>query len=200
MGEGAERIIRRILDDANSKAVAIKTAAKEKATAVENEAKQKATRKQEQILEKARKEAEEQKRRIIGVAQLEARKELLAAKQELISEVFQKSLNQLVDMDERLYLATIRDLILKLVETGTETVLGSAIDRDRIPAVFWKEINETLVKKGKKGELKLSADTRDIRGGFILQAEGVEINCSFESLLEMKRDQLEPEVAAALFK
>lgn len=200
MGEGAERIIRRILDDANSKAVAIKTAAKEKSTAVENEAKQKAARKQEQILEKACKEAEEQKRRIIGVAQLEARKELLAAKQELISEVFQKSLNQLVDMDERLYLATIRDLILKLVETGTETVLGSAIDRDRIPAGFWKEINETLVKQGKKGELKLSADTREIRGGFILQAEGVEINCSFESLLEMKRDQLEPEVAALLFK
>ncbi|MCJ7806424.1 MAG: V-type proton ATPase subunit E [Clostridia bacterium] len=200
MGEGAERIIRRILDDANSKAVAIKAAAKEKSTAVENEAKQKAARKQEQILEKASKEAEEQKRRIIGVAQLEARKELLAAKQELISEVFQKSLNQLVDMDERLYLATIRDLILKLVETGTETVLGSAIDRDRIPAVFWKEINETLVKQGKKGELKLSVDTRDIRGGFILQAEGVEINCSFESLLEMKRDQLEPEVAAVLFK
>ncbi len=200
MGEGAERIIRRILGDANSKAVAIKTAAKEKSTAVENEAKQKAARKKEQILEKACKEAEEQKRRIIGVAQLEARKELLAAKQELISEVFQKSLDQLVDMDERVYLATIRDLILKLVETGTETVLGSAIDQGRIPAVFWKEINETLVKQGKKGELKLSADTRDIRGGFILQAEGVEINCSFESLLEMKRDRLEPEVAAALFK
>ena len=200
MGEGAERIIRRILNDANSKAAAIKTTAKEKATAVEIEAKLKAARKQKQILVKARKEAEEQKRRIIGVARLEARKELLAAKQELIGEAFQKSLNQLVDMDERLYLATIRDLILKLVETGTETVLGSAIDRDRIPAVFWKEINETLVKQGKKGELKLSADTRDIRGGFILQAEGVEINCSFESLLEMKRDQLEPEVAAALFK
>ena len=199
MSEGAERIIQRILDDANSKAAEIKVAAEEKIRAAEADARQNAARKQEHLLEQARKEAEEQKRRIIGVAQLEARKDLLSAKQELISEAFEKSLDQLAGMDDRSYLAIIQGMLLSLVETGTEKVICSARDQKRIPNGLWKEINESLVKKGKKGNLELAKETRDIRGGFILQAEGVEMNCSFESLLELKRDQLEPEIAAVLF-
>lgn len=200
MGEGAERIVKRILDDANLKAEEIKAAAVEKSASTETAARQKAAREQEQILEQARKEAEEQKRRIIGVAQLEARKDLLAAKQELISEAFQKSLDQLINMDDSSYLSIIRSMLLDLTETGTETVICSAADLKRIPDSFWKEVNDALVKKGKKGGITLAKETREIRGGFILQAEGVEINCSFESLLDMKRDQLETVIAAVLFK
>lgn len=200
MKEGADRIIRRILDDAGAKAETIKTEAVEKAEAVEAEAKQKAARRQEYLLEQARKEAEEQKRRIIGVAQLEARKELLTAKQELISEAFRESLDQLIDLDNNAYISIIRNMLLNLVETGTETVFCSAADLERIPDSFWKDINQELAGQGKKGELSLSKEPRDIRGGFILQAEGVELNCSFESLLAMKRDELEPEIASVLFK
>jgi len=200
MGEGAERIIRRILDDAKAREASIKTDAADRAGAVEAEAREEAARKQEQILEQAHKEAAEQKRRIIGVAQLEARKDLLAAKQELISEAFQKSLEQLAGLDDSSYLEIIRNMLLSLVETGTETVICSPADQKRIPDSFWKEVNEALVKKGKKGNLVPAKETRAITGGFILQAEGVEMNCSFESLLEMKRDQLEPEIASVLFK
>jgi V/A-type H+/Na+-transporting ATPase subunit E len=200
MAEGAERIIRRILDDAAGKSETIKADAVEKAGAVEAEAKQKASRKQEQILEQARKEAGEQKRRIVGVAQLEARKDLLTAKQQLISEAFHISLDQLAGMDDSAYLSVIRNMLLSMVETGTETVVCSAADLERIPEDFWKEVNDALAGQGKKGELTLSKESREIRGGFILQAEGAEINCSFEALLEMQRDDLEPEVAAVLFK
>ncbi len=200
MKEGADRIVRRILDDAGAKAETIKTEAAEKAEAVQAEASQKAARRQEHILKQAQKEAEEQKRRIIGVAQLEARKELLTAKQELISEAFRESLDQLVKLDDSSYLSIIRNMLLNLVETGTETVFCSAADLKRIPDSFWKKVNKELADRGKKGELTLSKEPRDIRGGFILQAEGVELNCSFESLLAMKRDELEPEVAAVLFK
>ena len=64
---------------------------------------------------------------------------------------------------------------------------------------FWKDINEELQIKGKAGKLVPAKEPRDIHGGFILLAEGVEINCSFEALLTMKRDELEPKVAAVLF-
>ncbi len=200
MKEGAERIVSRILDDAGFKAESIKQEAAEKAEAVKAEARQKAARRQEHILEQARKDAEEQKRRIVGVAQLEARKELLAAKQELISEAFRDSLDQLVKLDDNSYLSIIESMLLNLVETGDETVFCSAGDLKRIPDSFWDDINKKLAGQGKKGELLLSKETRDIKGGFILQAEGVEMNCSFESLLAMKRDELEPEIAAVLFK
>ena len=200
MQEGAERIVRRILDDADAKAEEIKTEAAEKAEAIEVEAGQKAARRREHVLKQAQKEAEEQKRRIIGVAQLEARKELLAAKQELISEAFRKALDQLVEMDDSSYFSTIRDLLLNFVESGTEKVVFSAGDLERLPENFLEDINTELAGQGEKGELALSNRPGDIRGGFILQAEGVELNCTFESLLTMKRDELEPEVAAMLFK
>ncbi len=200
MTEGAERIIQRVLDDAHSKSESIKAEALAKASSIENEARQKAARQQEQILEKARKEAIEQKRRIIGVAQLEVRKELLSAKQELIAESFKKALDELTAMEGKSYQAVIRNLLLNLVESGTETVACSASDLKKIPESFWQEINDALREKGKKGELTLAEEPRDIRGGFVLLSDGVEINCSFEALLEMQRDELEPEVAAVLFK
>ncbi len=200
MKEGADRIVRRVLDDAHARAESIKTEAAEKAKSVEAEARQRATRKEEYILEQARKGAAEQKGRIVGVAQLETRKDLLAAKQEMIGEAFQKALTELLNLNDKSYFTVIRDLLLGMVETGSETVVFSERDKKRIPDEFWKEVNEALVSLGKKGELKLSEETKDIQGGFILQAGGVEMNCSFESLLEMKRDELEPEVADMLFK
>jgi len=198
--EGAGRIITRILDDAGAKAESIQKEAAEKAEGISAEAKQKAARRKEHILEQARKDSEEQKRRIIGVAQLESRKEMLAAKQELISEAFDKSLEELTMLDDSAYLSIIKSMLLNLVESGRETVLCSAGDLKRIPGNFWEDVNNELAGQGKKGELTLSSEPRDIMGGFILQDEGVEVNCSFESLLAMQRDELEPEVAAVLFK
>ncbi len=200
MNEGADRIIRRVLNDAQARAESIKAEADEQAKTFESEARQKANRKKEHILEQARKGAAEQKGRIIGVAQLETRKDLLSAKQEMIGEAFKKALDKLINLDDKTYLSVISNLLLSMVETGSETVIFSARDKEKITDKFWNEINETLEKQGKKGQLKLSEETREIQGGFILQAGGVEINCSFESLLEMKRDELEPEVAEMLFK
>jgi len=198
--EGADRIVQRVLDDAQARAESIKDEASKKADAVESEAREKANRRKEQILEQARKSAAEQKSRIIGVAQLEARKKLLAAKQEMIGEAFQKALDELSGLDDREYLSVIRNLLLDITDTGTETVFFNERDKERITEDFWKDVNKSLADQGKKGELKLAEETRPIKGGFILQRGGLEMNCSFESLLERKRDDLEYEVAELLFK
>jgi len=198
--EGADRIIQRVLDDAQARADSIEAEAAEKTEAVESDAKKKANRRKEQILEQARKSATEQKSRIIGVAQLEARKKLLAAKQEMIGEAFQRALNELSIMDDRDYLAVIRNLLQEMSDTGTETVIFNERDQERITDDFWKDVNKSLADQEKKGELELSEETRAIKGGFIFQRGGLEMNCSFESLLKRKRDELEFEVAELLFK
>lgn len=200
MKEGADRIIQRVMDDAQARAEAIKEEASKKAEAVESEARGKANRRKEQILEQARKSAAEQKSRIIGVAQLEARKKLLGAKQEMIGKAFQKALDELSGMEEREYLSVVRNLLLETADTGTETVISNERDQKRLTEDFWKEVNKSLAEQDKKGELKLAEETRPIKGGFILQRSGLEMNCSFESLLERKRDELEYEVAELLFK
>ncbi|MFO8192777.1 MAG: V-type ATP synthase subunit E family protein [Bacillota bacterium] len=199
MHEGADRIIERILGDAKARADEIMQGAEEEKEKILSEARQKAKNQETRILEQSRKDAEEEKRRIIGVAQLEARKEILSSKQKLIREAFDRALNKLEDLDDETYLDVIGNMFLEQVETGSETVSCSAKDKKRIPAAFWQEINDKLAQQGKQGRLTLSEETRDIRGGFILLSGGVELNCSFEALLEMQREDLEPEVAAILF-
>jgi V/A-type H+/Na+-transporting ATPase subunit E len=199
MKEGADRIISRIIDDADTKSKTIIAEANEKASLMQKEARDSAMRQAEKIIDQAHKEAVERKRRILGIAELEARKELLTAKQELIAEVFAKSLDELLAADDTTYLALLRKMLLENVKSGTETVAVSASDLKRIPAAFWKEVNERLIEKGKAGKIAPASEPRDIRGGFILLDERVEINCSFEALLAMKRDELEPEVASILF-
>lgn len=199
MTEGVERITRRIRGDAQDKADAILAEASQKADRIKADAESTAAEKRKRIMEQAAKEAEEQKRRIVGVALLDARKELLAAKQELIEEAFRQSLEKLANLEDQAYYRILKDMLLTQVRTGSETVILSPRDQERIPAGFWLEIKEALKRAGKKGELAPSGETREIQGGFILQAGGVEINCAFKSLLETQRDEIEPAVAGLLF-
>ena len=200
MSEGVERIIRRILADAQAEADVIEAGELDKAAAVVAHAEKSAARRREQILERARKEADEQKRRLLGALQLDFRKEMLLVKQEIIECAFRESLDRLANLDQESYLLLLRQMLLSLTESGEEVVVLSARDRARIPSAFWDDVNRLLIKAGRKGKLSLSEETMDIPGGFILQAGGIEVNCSLRSLLEMQRDQLEPEIASLLFQ
>ena len=62
-----------------------------------------------------------------------------------------------------------------------------------------------LVKLGKslltqfEGGLTLAEETRDISGGVILVQDKMEINCAFETLIRLSRDEISPQVANILF-
>ena len=200
MKEGAERISRRILSDAQSRAEGLLAEATEEASAIVAEAEKEAAKRKEQILERAQKETEEQKRRILGIAQLDARKEILVAKQEIIEEAFQQALKKLANLEEATYFRNLRQMLLASIRTGEEIIILSPRDKVRIPAKFWKDLEKELKATGRTGKTSLGQESPEIEGGFILQSEGVEINNSFNALLSMQRDELEPEVAAMLFK
>jgi V/A-type H+-transporting ATPase subunit E len=199
MSEGAEKIRRRILDDAQSRVKELLAEAQEKADAIIGAAEEEAAQKKGQVLEDAGKEATEQKRRILGMAQLEARKETLEAKQALIAEAFQQALRKMADLEEEVYFDYLRQMLLVSIKTGTETIILSPRDRERIPAKFWKSLERELKASGRGGKITLGPASPEMEGGFILQAEGLEINNSFNALLSMHREELEPEVAAILF-
>lgn len=200
MKDGAERIVKRVLDDAQAEADKIAKEAEDKALQIVAEAEQKASRKTEQMLDQASKGAEEHEKRIISAFQLEARKEVLAAKKKLIDQSFSEALNRLLSMDEGSYLKVIRQMLLDMVEDGIEKIACSADDLKKIPDSFWKDINQVLESKGKVGKLSLSDEPAAIKGGFILLSDDIEINGSFEALLDQHREELEPEIAKVLFK
>jgi V/A-type H+/Na+-transporting ATPase subunit E len=196
---GIDRIKEQILQDSQAKANSILDDAKKQATELIEKANTDASRKSEEIQKKASADASEKLRISRSMLELEMRKDILSTKQQLIEEVFQKALDSLSKMENNEYEAILYKLIVDAVETGEEEILLSKHDKNRLPGDFGNKLNQVLVQAGKKGNLKLSDEARDIMGGFVLKTKGVEINYSFEALLRMDRDEIEPEVAAILF-
>ncbi|AEE95830.1 V-type ATP synthase subunit E [Mahella australiensis] len=196
---GIDSIIRRIEDDARDKAEQILNDARVEADDIVDAARKKAHDIESSILSEAESDAAEVKRRMHMAAQLRMRKDILAAKQEMIDKAFEQALQRIEAMDAEHYNQYIKRWILSSDIDGDEEIIISAADRGRITPEFIALINEELKAAGKIGSMFLSEEHRDIRGGFVLRKGGIEINSSVEALVRMDRDELESDIARALF-
>jgi V/A-type H+-transporting ATPase subunit E len=197
---GADALTARIVREAEEKAAEIRSKAEADAKKLIEKAEAEAQAMKHDIINKATMKADDSRRRMFTMAELETRKELLQEKQLQIEDAFQGAVEKLGQFDLDAYQSIIWRMLMESVETGEETVIISARDQSRITADFIAKVNEELKKLGKKGELKLSADTEEIGGGFILSSDLTKINNSFHSIIRMQRDEMEPEVAEILFQ
>ncbi|NLY43770.1 MAG: hypothetical protein GX066_07350 [Clostridiaceae bacterium] len=196
---GAEKIKDRILEEAHLQAQKNMEKAKREAYRIMEDARREAYKRRAEIIERAHREAAEKKKRMIAIAELEARKKRLQAKQEVVEEAFSKALNNIISLPENKYLSILEDLVVAAVTVGKEEVILSERDRKRLGNSLVKAINKKLKRKGLDNKVKLSQETRDISGGFILKSGEVEINNSFEAIIKMQRDILEADVVKVLF-
>lgn len=196
---GVEKIKERILEEARAQAEANIKRAEEEAAKIIEEAQKEAAAKKAQILEKAKQEAVDVKKRLKAMAELEARKKKLQARQEVVDEAFNKTIEKLNSLPDREYEEIISQMIVNSVESGSEEIILSPKDKQRISPGFIENINKKLSQKGIDGKIKLSEETKNISGGFILKSGDIEINNSFEAIIKMKREEVEAEVIKALF-
>jgi V/A-type H+-transporting ATPase subunit E len=196
---GVERIKEQILQDSESKVNIILEEGKKQAEAIINKAQLQANEKAESIRKKAINDSLERVKIANSMAELEMRKSKLLTKQNIINEVFSKVLDRLSSLDGEEYEKLILNMLLSAIETGDEEVVLSSNRKSKMSEGFMKNLNQSLVSVGKKGNVKLSDKTADIIGGFILMSQGVEINNSFEALIRLNRDEIEPKVAQILF-
>ena len=150
----------------------------------------------EAIRRKGQQDAVFRQERLVDEAKMEARRDILATKQELIGRAFDLALEKLLELPEKEYVALLSDLAVKASSTGKEAVIFSQKDRTRYGKTVVTQANEKLGG----GHLTLSEQTRPIKGGLILQDSQVETNCSFEVLIHLQRNTLSAEVAQVLFK
>ena len=132
----------------------------------------------EAIRRKGQQDAVFRQERLVDEAKMQARRDILATKQ------------------EKEYVALLADLAVKASSTKKEAVIFSQKDRTRYGKTVVTQANEKLGG----GHLTLSEQTRPIKGGLILQDSQVETNCSFEVLIHLQRNTLSAEVAQVLFK
>ena len=151
------------------------------------------------ILLKAEEEAKTKKERIISSTTLKVRNEKLEIKQKLISEVFDKALEELCSMNSSKLKNFIKHTILDLDIEGDETIILNEDGKSKIDDKFIEDLNFIFLARNKKGELKVREENGNFKGGFIVEKNGVEINNTFESLMDSMKDELEYEVSKALF-
>lgn len=189
----------KILKDAEERKESIlKAANEEKAKII---AKKQAVAKQEEeaMIEKAKSEAKTRHERIVSGAELKARNEKLAAKQSVIDSVFDQSIEELCKMSNDDMKKFIKNMILSSDITGDEKIILNKEGKSLLDNSLLNTINSELKANGKKGELTISDEVRTFKGGFILEKDGIEINNTFEDLVNSSRDDLEFEVANVLF-
>lgn len=193
--DGIEKITGRIAEDAGREIGEINAEARRQADEIMARYEAQAQRESEEILSRGRRNADERVERLASVAQLDARKLELAAKQEMLSKAYDLALEQLVNLPDKEYVDLLADLAVKASSTGREAVIFSQKDRARYGKAVVTQANEKLGD----GHLTMSEQSRPIQGGLILSDGDVEVNCTFETLVRLQRGEMDREVAKVLF-
>lgn len=197
---GIESLRKRILKDDENKAREVIEEAEAKAQEIQKQSKEKAELLVKEAQAKAERDGNDRSDRIIARAHLDARNNVLAAKQETIDRILDLAEEKINSMDNKEFSDFVEELLLNSAETGDEEVIFSEKDRQRVDPGLVARVNEKLVSMGRKGMLKLGYETRKMKSGFILRKGGIEINCSVDSQIRILRDSLEGEIANLLFE
>lgn len=194
-----ESLVNKILNDAKEQENEILSKAEiEKNKIIEikiNEAKIK----QKEIIEKAEEEAKLRKDRIISNANLKVRNDKLKAKQKIIKDVFELSIEKLNNLSKDEFLNYIKNQILSLDISGKYNLIINSKQIEFIDDDFIEGLNKSLKDKKINAQILLSNESLKDEYGFILEQNGIQINNTFKALVDSIKDDLEYEIASILF-
>lgn len=225
---GIEKITARIETDMKAEVEEILKSAEAKAAEIRADYEAQAKAQAEAAAAAGREAAERQKERLESAAKMDAKKELLAAKQACLDEAFEAARKKLLSLSEDEYVELLAKLAVKAAKTGREELIFNARDKARVGAKVVSKANALLaaavapelpaeVKDSKVGGiiakvvnganalmqgtamLTLADETREMEGGVTLRDGNVEINCAFETQLRVLRNNMAAEIAAILF-
>lgn len=194
----ANAIQEKILSDARTSASDIMRDANEKAARLRDAAEKRMAAAHSRLMMQASEDAEAARLRMERMEELEERKRLLSDKCALIDEAFAQALDKLEAMppqQARAFLMTEA----AAVSDGDETVILGSKNPSWFDDKFLADLNTLLQKQGKPGQLTLGNEKRDGETGLILEKNGMEISCTFASLLDSRRLDMEADIAAILF-
>ena len=195
--DGIEKIIERINAASAEECAVIAQEAEKDCEVIRADYAQKVQRVYESAVKNGETEARLVAERFVRNAKLNARKDILTAKQEAMDMAFAAAKAMLEAMDEDKYVAWLADMACEASDGSGELILSKrdAALGDKIVA----KANEALLAKGKKAELTVSTETQDLDAGFVLRDGKLEVNCTLSAILDMKRKDIAAAVADMLF-
>lgn len=196
---GIERITARLEADAQAEIDALNGETAAQCEAIRAEYAAKAQAEYEKRVKEGTKSCELRAQRLESTAEMEAKKSILAFKQEMVSAAFTAAAEKMIHMPKEEYVAFLASQAAKAVATGEEVLIFNSRDAGAVGEAVAKKANALLKEKGLRGSLSVSAETRDIPGGVIVKQGDIEVNCSVDTLVQLYRDQLASQVAEILF-
>lgn len=196
---GTEKIKNKILEDAKAKAVQIEEQARTESNIIMESALKKVGLQKEELMKRAESEGAEAYKRMMSVAGLEGRKEILRTKQDLVDAAFKRAMEKVAGLPDPEYQKLLEDMVVRIAEKDGGEILLTEKDHHRIDSQFLTNINKRLNSAGIHGSLTLSEDKIQASGGFILRRGEMELNSTFEILFTMLRTELENDVVKILF-
>lgn len=191
---GIEKITQLIESDAQAEIDRVLGDARDEAARIAAQYQGQADAEAAELAAKNEKAAAEREERLVSVAQMEARKVTLGAKQEMVEKAYIRALEKLCAMPDEQYVAVLADLLVQASSSGHEEVVFSPEDRERVGKAAVEKANAASGKK-----LVLSAESQPIQGGFILKDKNVEVNCTFETLVRLQKAETAGAVVKKLF-
>ena len=192
--KGTEKTIAHIQADAKAQADAVIAAAEQKCAEVKAKYEEQASRLYSDRIRDGVKACQDQEDGALRISRMEARKSVLAVKQEMVEKSFALAADKIIALPEDRYVAFLADLVKGASVTGDEELILNRRDREAIGAKLLKTVNAG------GAHMTLSDETRDITGGLILRRGNIEANCSVELLVELCKGELSSRLADILFK
>lgn len=190
---GTEKIIAHIEADARAQADAVLAEAKGKCAEIQKKYEAQAAELYQAKIREGVRDCQAREDGALRISRMEARKSVLAVKQEMVSRSFDMALEQITSLPADQYVAFLKRLVVNAGPVGDEEIILNARDRDAVGAALLKAVNADGLK------LTVSDETRDIAGGLILRRGNVETNCSAELLIDLTRAELSSKLAEVLF-
>ena len=193
------KIVFKIEEEAAAEVAVILAEAKKKADASAKKIIDEAHAKAQEIQEESLLDAKEAAHRQELIAELEARKNSLDSKRQILEEAYNLAAKELAQLTDEKWKKLIVAIVNNASVTGQEQLCVPAKDLDKYKNGLLLEINAALAAKGKKGELTLAEERAPFTDGVLLIGKNSDVDCSFATILQEMRRKTEREVAAILF-
>ncbi len=197
--KGTEKIIEHIRSDAQAQADAILAQAEQQCAQIRADYDRKARELYGDKIRAGVKECEDKSESVDRIARMEARKGMLAVKQEMVAACFDKAREKIAALPEEEYVDFLAKLACSSSVSGDEQIVLNAEDRARLGEKAVAEANALLKMAGRKAGLTLASECGDFSGGLVLKRGNIEDNCTVELLVDLCRAEMSSKVAEVLF-
>lgn len=196
---GIEKISARLLSDAEQEIAALNEDTERKCGEIRAEFEKKAQAEYQSRMAEGAKAAETRLQRLGSAAEMEAKKAILAFKQEMVAKAFADASEKLANLPKDDYVKFLASQAAAAASTGSEELIFNARDKAAVGDAVAEAANALRKEKGLPGALKVSGETREITGGVIVRQGNIEVNCAVETLVSLRRSELATQVAEILF-